>query len=102
MTGKELENTKREKNQENEKGHQSWKETGEPQRRIVSYNPLTLSDGPLDNILHPLKERANGFLMQGTTTKDWTDEGRPMSWAWKMLRILERTVELESQISGNQ
>ena len=89
---KEKESTKRE-HQGNEKGHRSWKGQGEPQLRIVSYNPLIQSsEGRLDDICHHFKERADVIILRGRTGKDWTNEGRPLTiknigfrgvqWSW--------------------
>ena len=79
QTGKEKGSTKVEY-QKYGKGLGLWKEKGEPQIRIVSYNPLALSsEGRLDDICHHFKGRAVVIILQGTTTKDWTSEGRPVT-----------------------
>ena len=79
--------------QENEKGHRSWKEKGEPQIRIVSHNSVALSsEGRLHDTCHHFKRRADVIILQDTTAKDWTNEGRPVmvkcngfwsvQWSW--------------------
>ena len=80
LTGNEVENTKRENNQGEREETPIVEGNGSTttQDRVVQ-RPHTVFRGTTRNICIRFKRRADVIIMQGTTAKDWTDGGRPMT-----------------------